>query len=155
MKVRLAKPEDTADVIRLGLMMHEESPNYREFGFAPNKIAQISQAIFANPDQLHAWTAEDDKGQIIGFLAVMVQEYFFSYSLHAVDLALYMHPEYRGGTAALRLIARAEEWARSRGCLEMRFGETAGIAPEAVSRLYKALGYRSCGTLYAKAVNPF
>ena len=56
-----------------------------------------------------------------------------------------MLPEYRGGIAAVRLVAAYVQWARKGGAKIITVGVTAGIDNDAAIAFYKAMGFHESG----------
>lgn len=50
----------------------------------------------------------------------------------------------------IRLYCRFEEWAREKGCAEVRMGHLADSMPEKVAVFYERVGFTKVETLYAK-----
>ena len=67
--------------------------------------------------------------------------------VQASDLAFFVHPDYRGGTAALRLVDGYRAWAHSIGA-EPSIGLNTGVQPERTARLLAALGADQTGTIW-------
>ena len=92
----------------------------------------------------------DDEGVVIGFFIVAIVPYFFSLQTHAADLAFYVAKEYRGSSAAMRLLRAAETWAIRLGVKECRFGAATGINPDVADKFFTGMGYDRGGVLYVK-----
>lgn len=87
----------------------------------------------------------ENEGKLIGFIAGMSQRYFFSLKERATDMGFYVLPAYRGGSAAVRLIAAFENWAKERGLLEICLGQTTAVDIEKTQRFYVHMGYKTVG----------
>jgi GNAT superfamily N-acetyltransferase len=151
MKIREFVPDDYDQAHALAVRMHEES-TFSVFPFVSDQVEKIANSCLAN-DDLVALVAEMD-GVLVGILVGFATEHFFSDARYASDLVIYVHPDYRGSTAAIRLMATFEGWARARGCVELRIGAATGINPEKTDRFYKGIGYRECGVQYSKTISP-
>lgn len=140
---------DFARLLELGHAMWKASPEFSRFSFDPERLVPISEACLFN-DDMHCFVAEAD-GQVVGFFVGGVTEFFFSQDRYAFDLALFVSPDRRGTTAAIRLVAAATEWARARGAKQLRFGAATGINPAAAERFFLGLGFKPTGALYTFA----
>ena len=47
-------------------------------------------------------------------------------------------------------LQRLEQWAKEKGCAEIRMGHLSDLNPEKVRRFYQRMGYRQVETNYAK-----
>jgi len=148
--VREWRKEDLGAMIAMGAEMHIESPYYRDIPYQPESLIRIAKIAEKASDVLTALIAEDGD-TMLGFMVITIQPYFFSDAVHCADLLLYVKPIYRLTTPAGKmLIQAAEKWGFEHGATECRFGETTGVMPEAVAKLYEKLGYHQGGTLYVK-----
>lgn len=144
--IRTADQADVAGVVALAQTMHAESPVYRVRPFDPRRVAVTFLGLLPAGG---AFVAESD-GKIVGLLAGYLVEDFFGSAVIAGEHALYVLPEVRGGTAAVRLLGAFESWAKAHGAIGGFLGVTAGIDDERVAELYVRLGYRPAGAAFAK-----
>lgn len=144
--VRAADHADVGCVVALARAMHAESPRYRSHTFDPIKVANTFHAVVPTGG---AFVAEQD-GRIVGLLAAFVIEDFFGHDKVAGELALYVLPEARGGTAGARLLRAFEAWGKAQGAREAFLGISAGIENERVAGLYERLGYARIGLSLVK-----
>jgi len=70
----------------------------------------------------------------------------------ATEMLLYVLPEHRTGTTAMRLIKKWEFLAKSRGAKVITAGTTIGYRTDAVTKLYTKLGFTHVGALYRKEI---
>lgn len=107
----------------------------------PNKQSIYLMTLL--PNAVVFLAQKDNK--LIGFLAGMTQNYFFSDRLKAMDMGFYVLPEYRGTSAAIRLIERFEEWSVERGAKDICLGQTTAVDIDKTQRFYQHLGYQTVG----------
>jgi len=125
--------------------------------FYPLVQSMIAEAEFslANPDkeQIRLMTtmptfvvflAEKD-GKLIGFIAGMVQRYFFSLRERVTDMGFYVLPDHRGTSAAIRLIGALENWTKEMNVDDLYIGQTTAINIEKTQKFYSHLGYKTVG----------
>ena len=146
LKIRQGDMDDVPTLIGLGRMMHMESPRFRGMDYNEEKLIQLGANLVA---QGGIFLAEKD-GKAIGMMLGMVTEHFFGHDLMACDLAVYVHPDHRGGTLAVRLIKKFEAWAFSMGAKVIHVGVSTEVNADRTGELYKRLGYRMTGTLAVK-----
>ena len=90
--------------------------------------------------------AEGTNGDVIGGMAGTVTQSWFGNDMVANDLALFIHPDHRGGMLAARLIKTFVKWARLAGAKQIRPGVISGC--EVAAKLYERLGFRKCGATF-------
>jgi len=138
--------DDVPTLIELGRVMHQESPRFRGMDYDEEKLMQLGANLV---NQGGIFLAEKD-GKPLGMILGMVTEHFFGHDLMACDLAVYVHPDHRGGTLAVRLIKKYEAWAFSMGAKVITMGVSTEVEADRTGQLYKRLGYRMTGVLAVK-----
>jgi GNAT superfamily N-acetyltransferase len=146
--IRKAIRSDVQALVGMAFAMWHESPRYNKVGFDPNKMTWLLGHMIDN-DECAVFVAEE-RGSLFGMIGVLTAPYFFSEERYACDLAVYVAPDRRGGTAGIRLVKAAEEWAESVGVREIQLGVSAGIDAERVGKLYEKLGYERATAGYVK-----
>lgn len=145
------RPEDLDELVELCRAMWNEAPRYRDYPFLPSKIAQWGQLFLTDENWLCvlAWQEVDGARKPIGFLAVGAVEMLFCHLKTVDDLGLFVLPEWRGTTAAVRLVRYLDAWAKAKG-VEIRMGVTTGTNPSQVGKFLTRFGYERTGELYTK-----
>lgn len=151
MLIRKFAATDLEVCIELGSMMHQESV-FRNQPFSRDRLALLAHLCLTNPDYI-CFVAERH-GQVIGLMVGISGYNFFADSKYAADLALYVAPQHRGSTAAVRLVIEFSKWAEASGCNEMRCGVTTGINDELGGKIYRRFGFVDGGSLYVKQISP-
>lgn len=100
----------------------------------------------------HAVFVSEQKGMIVGAIALHVAPIFWSSDLAATELFWYVAPEYRGTPDSKLLYFNAQAWARARGCKEMIMGAPEGAHP-GVSKFYESVGYKKLQIHYSKRLD--
>lgn len=86
------------------------------------------------------------KGDVcIGFVAAIVDSFFFSDYVRATDLGFYILPEHRGGRAAFDLLKAIEAWSKEQGVSELYMGHSVGGKIEEMKKFYIHNGYKIGG----------
>lgn len=117
----------------------------------------ISEAEFsvANPDKEQirlmcmipksvVYLAENE-GKLTGFIAGMVERYFFSLRERVIDMGFYVAPQHRGSSAAIRLIGALEDWTKEIGLKDIYIGQTTAVDIDKTQKFYAHLGYKTVG----------
>ena len=118
-------------------MIAESEFNYAELN--ENKIFEL----FKSKDVKYFLATKEEK--IVGFIGLIKHEYFFSNRKRISDLGFYVKTQYRGTKAALLLIKKAEEWAKSMNIEDIHLGQTTATEIEKTQKFYKKLGYKTVG----------
>jgi GNAT superfamily N-acetyltransferase len=144
MTIREAEPRDIEEVLVLGWEMHQES-RYKTMEFSLEKVAQFFQFVIDSPDYIFL-VVEKNSRVVGGFIGYAMPQWF-SDDLAAGDFALFIDQENRGGTAALKLVKKYIEWAKSKGVASenIGLGITTGIHTEKTQMFYERLGFEMTG----------
>jgi GNAT superfamily N-acetyltransferase len=151
MNVRALKIQDLDACIRIGALMHAESV-YRVHPFSEDRLRFLAYQCLTREDY-QCFVAERN-GEIIGLMVGITGLNFFADTRYSADLALYVVPEHRGSTAAVRLVIEFCKWSEAIGCSDIRCGVTTGINDEVGAKLYKRFGFKDGGALYVKQISP-
>jgi GNAT superfamily N-acetyltransferase len=147
MRIRSYEERDYPSLLLLGAYMHYES-DFAQFEFNPDRVRQLEALVLTSLNH-YCFVAENDKG-IIGAFVGGVAEFFFSHDKFGFDYLLYIRPEFRGSSAAYRLMLAAMTFCKNAGAKQLRFGVSTGINPEEADRFYKKLGFQQSGILYTR-----
>jgi GNAT superfamily N-acetyltransferase len=146
MIVRTLRREDIDRLVPMGRRMHGETA-YSFLPFDEDKIRQLMGGIIERPDAWCGLVAEDC-GKPVGMLGGYLTTYFFCDEKLACDLILFVEPEWRGSSAAARLIRAFREWAVERGARELCLSVSTGACAGAIGRFYRGLGFAQVGGVY-------
>lgn len=141
--IRKATMADLPEIIHLGRRMHEES-SYNSMGFASDRVANMSALLIEHG---FAMVVEIDGNVVGGMLGDVVTPWYTNERM-GNDIALYIAPEHRKGTAAMKLLKKFEEWCLLMGAKHIRPGVSTGSTE--AGRLYKARGYKVVGECFLK-----
>ena len=104
---------------------------------------QIIWNIYKNPNVLTLLAISNNK--IIGFMAVVKGVYFFSTKPKISDIGLFVLPEFRGTSAAIKLLKAVEAWAKENNISDICIGQTTAVNMEKTQQFYNRLGYKTVG----------
>jgi GNAT superfamily N-acetyltransferase len=82
-----------------------------------------------------------DGDVLAGFMAGHVGETFLNSEVNAYDNGLFIAPEYRGGSAAVKLIKNFEAWAKTQGAQNVWLSQSVGQNQEKTLHFFERLGY--------------
>lgn len=99
--------------------------------------------VLEQRDDTVVYVAEAEGGRVIGWVQVCLTELLIA-ARYAEIGGLVVDEQQRGKGVGQQLMTTAEEWARSRGCVEVRLRSNA--IRESAHRFYEALGYRCIKT---------
>lgn len=138
--IRPATVDDLDLLMEIAVAMHAESPRYSKLALSLTKMLNLFVFLMDNPDGLLI-VAERD-GAVIGGVAGMVAQHWFSEELIAQEYAVFLLPEHRGGMAAARLVKEFIAWGQSKGAKMIQLGISTGVHVEETAALYRALGLK-------------
>lgn len=138
--VRRMEAADVEACLELAYAMAQESPRYRDKGWNKDKLRDFTLRMIGVEN--HGWFVADEGGAIIGVALGFLQTYFFSDELYAADLAVYVTPEHRGSSTALRLVRALEQWAFASGARELTLGTSTETNAAQTVCVYQKLGYK-------------
>ena len=110
MEIRPITAADLPNILPLAKQMHEET-EFRRLEWAEDKVKAFIGTLIKSPN--HIGMVALDKGEMIGFVAGVKMEHFFSNERLAKDLGLYVRLDKRGSRAAYKLMDAFVEWVES------------------------------------------
>ena len=140
--IRAATVDDVPAVVRMGLRFRQDTV-YRS-RVAENQTQMTALAHRLVDDEAGLLLVVDRNGAVVGMIGAMAFPHHISGQPTVGELFFWVEPEHRG--CGVRLLKRAEQWARDRGATSMQM-----IAPTPdVERLYQRLGYTALEVTYEK-----
>jgi len=153
MNVREIGEGDELVIVNLSRLMHAEAPAYRHILFEPEKVAHWTRFCASDPDWI-CLLAENDASAPVGFCAAGCVPMVFSSERTVDDLGLYVLPEYRGSSAAARLVDYLREWAKAKGAIAMRFGLTTRVNDQQATSFLHRMGFEAGGVIMIHPLVP-
>jgi GNAT superfamily N-acetyltransferase len=147
--IRNATTDDLEGIIELGQQFFDESPHYRELGYAPEKIRSLVSALLHNPDGFVR--VAERAGELVGIMLGMAGEHWASTAIVATELGLFVRPRRRGSLLAIQFVTEFRDWGRERGCIKCLAGSSTGLDFETCARVYEHVGFKrnSIGLAYS------
>ena len=136
--IRLARFSDRADLVRMRMALWPDSSAEDH----AVEVTAILEGRAAPTMPLVILVAETNERQVVGFLEVDLRSHVDGCSpAHPVAYieGWYVEEKYRHQGVGKKLVAAAEDWARSHGCLEI--ASDTWIDDEVSQRAHAALGY--------------
>lgn len=145
MNIRHATQADITAVVQLGRSMRDESPRFAGFDYDDDTLEATLRQVVDSPNGLLLLAERDES--LLGFMIAAVIPSWFGRDCMATDLALFIHPEFRGGTTAARLIDRYKRWAKDKKANPVLLGIMTGVNVEQTEKLCIRLGWRRAGVV--------
>lgn len=141
--IRDATAADVPRIVEMGQRFLRESHYAGVLSENPAQMASTAAWLIAEDA---GFVAVDERGALVGMIGALLFRHHFSGELIAGEVFWWVEPASRGG--GIRLMRRAEAWARARGAQRMQM-----IAPDAqVGQLYARLGYDPIEVAYERAL---
>ncbi len=140
-QIRLATVDDKEFIISLLPRLVEFGPpSWRDVKqMIATDIQVLSDKIISQPPETAIFIAEDNKGVALGFIHLQTGNDYYSREQHGHIADVIVAPEGEGRGIGRMLIAKGEEWARSKG---YRWLTLSVFAQNLRAReVYKRLGY--------------
>ena len=137
-------------MIALGAVMHREG-RYRLLPYLPEKLRALDVIIRQqNRTQGNGWVAKYN-GRIIGMYVAFIVDFFFCDKKAGSDYFLYVDPNHRSKFPMMpvRMVKRAEQWAKQQGAIEFVPGNSVMIDSR-VQELYRYMKYEVIGQQFRK-----
>lgn len=150
MRIRPAEHVDIEGVVQLGRRMHSLG-RFKDLPYDFAKCRTTVKHCVDNPGSYFFCVAETDDGEIVGLHMGMLQEYFFSNQLVAQSISFFVTPNFRGSSAAVKMLYAFKKWAQKRKAVEVVFGTgiSEGAPLTVVDNFMKRLGFDLTGGNYA------
>jgi len=145
-RIRRARINDVGAIVRMGCRFIAESA-YRGL-LTPNPAQQerLTQQLLDNEHA--AVFVVDVAGEVVGMLGIALVVSPIAGELVGTEVAWWVDPEFRGGSAGVRLWAAAEQWAEDQGAIWIQMSAPAGN--DVVRRMYRKAGYSELETTFQK-----
>lgn len=146
LNIRAASLRDLPQLVELGRVMHAESPRLGKLTLDELKAKATLAGLMSSAGGL--LLVAEHEGKIIGGIAAVITEHWYSHDKMAYDIALFVRPDKRGGILAARLINAYAAWAREHGAVITQMGISTGVNVDTTGQLLENLGATRSGVLY-------
>jgi hypothetical protein len=149
--IRHIEHKDIRELILISKEMHKEG-GYSWLPYSSEKMNQLFRKCLKF-DMVTCIVAEKDN-KVIGYMIVVIQDYFFNYKKMCSDLGLYILKEYRKNIRTpIKMVKLAEEWATERDVQELFFGNTMNVKNDKIKKCFEFPGLTTIGHVFKKKVN--
>lgn len=148
-RLKVATADDLDETVALVSRFCHETPY--DISFDPQKIHDVVSSIINGKatEGIAILAQLDDKpvGAIIG----VVQPFLLSHDNVALELMWWMHPNYRKGRTAFKLLEAFEHWGKHiAGCTLVQMSTVQELNSEKLRKFYSKLGYKSAELSFYK-----
>lgn len=142
--IRPATVDDASSIVALAQRFIRETPYSAQMPENPQQLRAFVNLLLEHEDG-ELFVAERG-GAVVGLIALWVFLHPYSGERMASELVWWVNPEQRGGSLGVRLLKRAEMWAREHGAAVLQM-----IAPnDKVAGFYQACGFAFVESSYAR-----
>jgi len=143
--IREATIADVPRLVEMGVAFLASTPYGLLLATHPDRIDALMRMLVENPVGV-VFVSTDRAGALTGMLGGLCFSHVLSGEWVASELFWWVDPAARGTSAGVRLLDRAEAWARDQGVVALHM-----IAPlgSAVAHVYTRRGYAPVETAYA------
>ena len=139
-QIRNAVLADVDQLVEMGRAMQAEGPGFQKLTYAPEKVRAFITALAQNEKSLVL--VAEDQGKIVGVFMGHNAPQWWSHDTITMDFALYVYPDYRGGTTAMRLLRKYKDWGAAQGAKIIGLGMSSGVTTEKTITLFERLGFK-------------
>ncbi|WP_408595562.1 N-acetyltransferase family protein [Limnohabitans sp.] len=143
--IRFACLDDWPKIVKLATAMHAES-RFSKLKLDEQKLRNIFLEQLSSPRVACCLLAYKSDGIVVGMLVGFVTEFFFTRQLVAQDRVFFVLPEYRGTSAAVRLLTAFRKWAENRNVQELNINMSVAVDMPRFERFMTHMGFAKCGT---------
>lgn len=143
--IRQAILDDLDRLVEMGCDFLSSSPYGSRVAYSSAHMRDVASRLIHSDEGAVFVLESVSAGALVGMIMVFVSAHPLSGETFAHELCWWVDPGYRG-SAGVRLLVKAESWARSKGARALHM-----VAPSpGVECLYTRLGYSELETTYTK-----
>ena len=147
--LKLLTEEDIPAVVELGRHFLDASP-YSNLEFSEAAARRSLQLCLLQPEKNICILSENEEGVIVGALLGAVTSLPFSDDLVAAEIAWWVEPSHRKGSAGLRMKEAYEYWARKMGAKKISMALLSGPYEDKLDKYYRSSGFQKAETAYVR-----
>ena len=150
MIIRAATNEDIGKMVELGAKVYAES-RLTHLDYNKDKIKQgLESLISLHTKGTHlCLLVENSERCIVGTFLGSLEEYFFTTDKSANSILIWVEPDSRGSSIAMKLIDVFKQWAIKKGAKEINMVVSSGVRIGSTDRFFRRLGFVQSGGNYA------
>lgn len=148
MKIEWVTRGSVDEAVELGREMHAES-RFTALPFDADRLRKsFVGAIDDDRGVYFLALARSSGGDAAGGLFGTVEKPYFTSGVLAHDYAFYVRPDFRGSSAALKLLSAFRRWAQKRGARELHVYQTVAVDSDRFDRMMRRAGFEYAGGNY-------
>lgn len=147
--LRAATVEDLARLGTLACEFYAETKFARDVFSLDRFMALWKSLIESGMGVIFLLFSEDVP---IGALGAVAHQEPYSDSVIAQEMFMFINKDHRCGSGMLRLLRSYEQWAKERGCSQVRIAHLQDLQPERLGALYERRGYEPVEVSYARQI---
>jgi len=153
-RIEIAAMDDLDDLVKLARSMHEESA-LTHLPLDVERVHRTVEGAIADEKGVYCvFIARTPSGDAAGWLFGTIGHAWFTSSLVAHDHALFVLPEFRGSSAASRLLRAFCRWAGKRGAASVNVSQRVGVELERFERFMRREGFECRGMNFGRSLKP-
>lgn len=149
---RVTTPDQVAALLPLGQRAHTESA-FRSIPLDLEKRRAFALRAIQLPHEHLILSANRDDNPV-GYLIAANSGFFFAQTSAVSVTTIYVTPEHRGSSAALKLLSAVRKWAQEREAQHVFLHVTSGVRPVQTDRALRKLGFSFLGGNYMLSLKP-
>lgn len=145
MKIEIADEKNIEELISLGRVMHAES-TLRNLSLDMERVRMTFRSALNDDKGVYCLLiARSSDGEPAGWLFGTITRPWFTNALVAHDHAFFVVPEYRGSSAAIKLLKVFHRWAEKRNAEILNVSQRVGVEMERFDRFMRRAGFEPRG----------
>jgi len=144
--IRIATHDDIPEIVKIGRLMHEESPYWSAFKYSEERTAATLKRVI-DCEMPGIAVVYERAGKIVGGLIAVAVTHWACDMNQACDLGLFVVPEHRGRCVSVALVREYIRWCKEVGA-ECTIGISTGVDEARTEKLFELCGGTRGGSLW-------
>lgn len=152
MKIEIAGPEHIEELVDLGQSMHAESA-LTHLPLDVERVRKTFRAALEDDKGMYClFLARSSEGMPAGWLFGTITRPWFTDALVAHDHAFFVAPEFRGTSAAIKLLKVFRRWAEKRNARVLNVSQRVGVEMDRFDRFMRRTGFEPRGMNFSMSL---
>lgn len=149
--IREATRFDIPEIIDIGRELYNAAPTHNFlYNWNDKRALVAAESYIKDPDKL--LLIDIEKGFIKGFFVAHLGQPLATTEIIAVDVMMYIRPEYQGSFTVIKFIKYYEKWAKDNGAKHIQLSVSSGLKQDRTLSIYSYMGYKPECVTYVKGV---
>jgi len=149
--IRFMEEEDVGNCVDLGEQFHKSS-YWKWLPYEKEKTFDYVMRGLGDKRKLMLVAEDTPSKKIFGFFTAKVEPFYFCDEMCSIEEILFVSPENRGGSTAIKFMKAWEAWSMDVGASLMYFSPTSHGQGDKWDGFMKRLGHHKIGSSYRKAL---